>query len=130
MDPVTVQFSIFGMENHTPAIPMSPLLLPSFFPDIHGYLIPCNRDRVRSAIPQILAIAIVRHPASCQILFPLAWKKATVPHDIPSTYQALPWLVPVALGILPRLFGEVCDQFVIHVLPTVGSREYGLFLTP
>jgi hypothetical protein len=49
-------------------------------------------------------------------LVPLAWKTMTVHRYILSTYQALPWLVPVALGILPRLFREVCDQFVIHVL--------------
>lgn len=54
--------------------------------------------------PQILAIAIVRRPASCQ--FPLAWKKVTVHRYIPSTYQALPWLAPMALEILPRLFGR------------------------
>jgi hypothetical protein len=103
VDPVTVQFSIFWMENHPRDSHVTSSSL-SFFLDIHGYPIPCNHDRVRSAILQIRAIAIVRRPASCQ--FPLAWKKVTVHRYIPSTYQALPWLAPMALEILPRLFGR------------------------
>lgn len=81
--------------------------------DIESRVTMIESDR---QFPQILAIAIVRRPASCQFFFPLAWKKVTVHRYIPSTYHALPWRVPVALGILPRLFGEVCDRFVIHVL--------------